>query len=129
MNRLRINGSFMTQPIVGSPSMEASIMAPLDETVDLVQMDGSRIVRLLADGAVSVPLPTGMTAVHVFYAKVVSGGSGATAVLTSAAGSAQAVPVDPIAILHSMTNPFTAIALTRPAGVDTTVEVFLGQKL
>lgn len=49
--------------------------------------------------------------------------------LTSADGAQQSVPVDGFLLLFAETHSYTAVDLTRPAGVQTTVQVFLGEKL
>lgn len=123
----RLSGSAETQPLVGSPSMVSSISAVLDEQIQLAQKDAARQVFLNADGPISVPLPTGITGVNVLHLKIISGSS-VVARLTSASGTTQSWPVDPLVILHTLTMPVTAIDLTRVAGVDTVVEIFLGQK-
>jgi hypothetical protein len=50
------------------------------------------------------------------------------ALVTTDYGTAQAIPIDPLLILHSTTDhPITALTLTRTAGNDTFVNVFAGQ--
>jgi hypothetical protein len=47
--------------------------------------------------------------------------------ITSADGSQQAVPVDSFLVLISLSVPFTAVDITREAGVETFVQTFIGQ--
>lgn len=48
--------------------------------------------------------------------------------ITSADGSTQSVPVDPLFVLLAGSVPVTAIDLTRLAGVNTNVTLFLGER-
>jgi len=117
-------GSWSSTPAVGSPSGIGSICAPLDEQLILTKKDYDTI-PLTVDSAVAVPFGGGVTSAHVVILKATGGKVRAR--LTSADGSAQAVPVDGFQLVISRTVPITAIDLTRTAGVDTTVDVFLGQ--
>lgn len=47
---------------------------------------------------------------------------------TSADGALQTLPIDQLLYIISKTVPFTAIDLTRLAGQDTKVKVFIGEK-
>ncbi len=48
--------------------------------------------------------------------------------LTSADGVQQSIPCDGELMITSRSVPFTAVDLTRVAGQETRVKVFLGQK-
>ncbi len=63
---------------------------------------------------------------HVVLIKTVGGKVRAR--LTSADGSQQSIPVDSFMVIVSESVPFTALDLTRVAGVTTTVKVLLGEK-
>ena len=81
-------------------------------------------VTLTSDAAYTVLLP--FTNAHVIQIKV-SGGE-VIARLTSSHGVAQVFGVDPYACIFAKTTPFTAITLTRPAGVECTAKIVLASK-
>lgn len=68
-------------------------------------------------GAVNVDIyPAGWTRVEMLYVKV-SGGT-VTLKVTSAAGSAQIVPVDTAVILWTSTQPITALTVSGTAEIE-----------
>ncbi len=48
--------------------------------------------------------------------------------ITTADGTAQVIPVDPLMIWFSESVPITALSITRVASTDTTVRLILGDK-
>ncbi len=79
---------------------------------------------LTSDAPVSVALGS-LAAAHVVILR--STGK-VRARLTSGDGAAQAIPVDPLLIQIASAVPVTAIDLTRLAGVNTEVDIFLGER-
>jgi hypothetical protein len=120
----RLLGSYSTQPAEpgsGLPGAEASI----DEIVSLAKAPLVAEYSLTGDSPVSVSLG-GLSNVGVLVIKATGGKVRAR--LTSADGSQQAVPVDSLLILTSLTVPITAIDLTRVAGISTVARVTLGER-
>lgn len=97
-------------------------MTPLDERM-ILQHKISDSLTLTTDGPVAMSLG-GIQNVHVLHLKA---SAPITARLTSASGSQQLVPVDPILIQHAFSVPFTAIDLIRSPGVLTDVNFFIGE--
>lgn len=121
---LTLNADMTVVPALGAPSGFPSLVFQLTEKLVLQNRVQERYV-LVADAPQAVAL-TGLTGAHVVVLRAL-GGHVAVA-LTSADGSAQVVPLDDWMALISRAVPFTALTLTRDPGVETTVEVFLGQK-
>lgn len=80
--------------------------------------------ELTDDSPVSVPLAA-LSRAHAVFVKTVGGKVRVR--LTSADGSSQAIPVDSMLLLISESVPFTAIDITRAAGVPVTVRVLLAE--
>lgn len=121
---LRLLGSYQTTPLLGPTSGVPTVDAPIDDTVQLTKKVALEYV-LDTDDPVSVSL-AGLTALSVLFVTVI--GSKVRVRITSADGATQAVPVDDLFMLISRSVPITAIDLTRAAaGVETTVNLFLGQ--
>lgn len=81
-----------------------------------------RVIPLTSDAAFIVAMD-GLTEINAID---IESDQPVTVVLTSAAGTAQSVPVESIRIV-SRAVPFTAISLVRVAGQATTVRLILGQ--
>ncbi len=82
------------------------------------------------DLLVDTPVPVQFGAVTNASVVIISTVNGAriTALITSADGVAQAIPVDDTLILICRSAPVTAIDLTRLPATATKVKVFLGEK-
>ena len=120
----RVAGSLSLAPSLGAVSGIRGSAIPLDELLYVEQQMQNTYV-LDGDSPVSVQFGT-LSAANAVFVKA----DGKVRVrLTSADGSQQSVPVDSVLLLTCQATGITAIDLTRVAGVDTTVEVFLGQKL
>lgn len=119
-----LQGSYSTKPTGGNPSGDPEVEALLSERVTL-QNKTLGLYDLSADAPVAVDFG-GLTNVNVLVIKTVGGK--ARVRVTSTDGSTQAIPVDSLLILHTKSVPITAIDLTREAGIDTTVRVFLGER-
>lgn len=122
---LKFTGDLMTTPAVGAPSGRASVRVPFDEVLSLTGALPVATYELTSDSPQAVAFG-GLADVAFVMVRLVSGGR-VRVRLTSAEGSAQAVPVDEFLILKSRRSPFTAMDLTRDAGVASVVEVFLGK--
>lgn len=120
----RVAGQITAEPTFGTPSGIPSAAIPLDETIRLEQVSQQSFV-LSSDSPVSVPFGS-MTDVNVLFVKC----SGKIRVrITSSDGSQQALPVDSVLLQISESVAVTAIDLTRVTGQETTVDVFIGQKV
>lgn len=115
-------GCYGTTP-TGAPNAQPSLSANV-----LVQASLARKVlsdhELTSDSPLSVPF-SGLTDAGVVIVHVVGGKVRLR--LTSADGASQAVPCDDLAFVVSRTVPFTALDITRVAGIPVTVTVFLGE--
>ena len=120
----RLSGSYSTTPTSGTPSGDPEVEALIEESVGLTSKTIG-VYALTVDTPVTVDFG-GLTNANVIAIRAVGGKVKAR--LTSADGSTQAVPVDPLLLSISKTVPVTAIDLTRVAGVATTVRVFLGER-
>ena len=120
----RLQGTMTAEPLLGVTSGIPALTIPLDETYQLDKVLPSQYT--LADSTVTDVSLGGLTAINLVWIKVV--GSKVRVRITSSDGSTQAIPVDTIFMLESQSIDITAIDLTLLlGGVETTVEVFLGQ--
>lgn len=115
MSTLAIQGS-----VVDLPS--GTIHRSFDDRVPCSPDPSERVISLTSDAAFAVNLD-GLTEVHVIS---LESDRPVTVLLTSTAGTAQALPVESTRIV-SRAVPFTAISLVRVAGQATTVRLILGQ--
>lgn len=120
----KLLGSYEFTPLTQPSSFAQSTTAPVSESVT-VSAKMSTDVTLTTDSPTVVPFG-GVTNAHIVILK--STGGKVRARVTSADGSAQAIPFDTYWILMSDSVPITAIDLTRVAGTETTVRVFLATK-
>jgi hypothetical protein len=118
-----LSGSYATTPLSGDISLAPSFVAPIDERVTLTNKLYQEY-SLDSDMPVSVAFG-GLTSANVVILK--AAGGKVRARITSADGSAQAVPFDSYWILMSLANPVTALDLTRTPATPITVQVFLGE--
>lgn len=119
----KLSGEFSSSTTAGDPSGELELSSIVEEAVSLANKAVGRY-DLTSDAEQSVNLG-GLSGVNVLVVKATGGK--VKVKLTSADGSAQAVPVDGFAILISRSVPFTAMSLTRVAGTETIVNLFMGQ--
>jgi hypothetical protein len=119
-----LSGDLGTTPAAGTPSGAFQLIATLDESATLAHKHEDDL-DLTVDTPVVVSFG-GVTNAHVVMLHATGGKVKAT--LTSADGTSQAVPVEPLLILMNRTVPVTAISLTRVATVATSVTVFLGER-
>lgn len=124
MDVFELTGSYSATPASGSdPEETADVIKALAESLLL---KGKLVARYaLASDSVQTVSLGGLTNVHVLILK--TSGKVRTR-LTSTDGSSQAIPVDSFLALVTESVAITAIDLTRVTGVDTVVQVFLGEK-
>lgn len=124
-DRFQLKGSYSTSVLSGSPlSGGAQVGAQLDEHLQLGKKAISEL-SLDGDAPVTVDL-CGMAVAHVVILR--TNARHVTARVTSADGTTQSIPVNPLAVIISKNVPVTALDLTRAPGVSTTVNVFLGER-
>lgn len=119
-----LTGTYQAVPPLNMPSGDPLITAPIDERQSLTLETAGQLL-LSVDGATALPFG-GLSSASVVCVKVTGGNCKLR--LTSAAGTAQVVPVDSFAVLMSGAEPFTAATVERPAGVNVFVKYFLGQR-
>lgn len=119
----RLQGTFQSIPILGSPSAQPRVESPISETAQLTNRELGQYT-LTSDSAQVVSLG-GLSEANVIIIKAVGGKIRVR--LTSADGSQQAIPVDSFLALISLTEPYTAIDITRTPATETIVSTFLGQ--
>ena len=124
MDTFTLTGAFETKPTSGSLSGVPSLVASLDERVQL-ENKSIQYFDLTGDAPVSVLFPTSFDC-NVLVVKV--DGGKARVRLTSSDGSTQSVPVDGFLVLMTYSVPITAIDLTRAPGVQVQVQVFMGDQ-
>jgi len=121
-----ITGSYTSKPAsVGTSSGAATIAAPLEVAVQLQRRTEVELV-LDSDSPVAVSIPSASAINAVVLTTV---GGKVRARFTSSDGSTQAVPVDPLAVVVSESVDITALDITRVAGQETRVRVFLGERV
>jgi len=119
-----LEGSYSSRPTSGNPSGNPEVEAPISERITLNNKTVG-YYELTSDSPVNVDLG-GLSSVNVLVIKTVGGK--ARVRITSSDGSTQAVPVDSFFVLITKSVAVTAIDLTRVAGIDTNVRVFLGER-
>lgn len=121
----QLAGSLSTTPQPQTP-LGASAVAtlPINEQLYLKHKSLDTL-DLEADSVTPLPFG-GVTNAHVLHLRAVGGPVRVR--LTSSDGTTQALTADPLITVISSSVPFTAIDLTRSAGVDTSVSYFLGEQ-
>jgi hypothetical protein len=121
----RLSGEFSAAPATFELGIQQApeFLAPLLHSLYLVRRLNT-VAVLSGDSPVAVNFGS-LSGAHVL---ILQSTSKVRARLTSSDGSAQAVPVDPLAILLTLAVPVTALDLTRLTGVNTEVNVFLGER-
>lgn len=121
-----INAQIGTQPNTGSPTGVAYATTPICLTRQLALRTLYEL-ELTTDSPVAIQFGS-VTAANTVNMNVFQGqGNAVTAAVTWANGTGQTIPFDPLLLLQSDSQPITAITLTRTPGVDTIIEIFLGQ--
>lgn len=121
----RLQGTYSSEPSSAScGSTAATVYGLLSEVVGLTNKS-VWASTLAADAPAAVNLG-GLSNVHVLVLRAVGGKVRVR--LTSTDGSQQSVPVDGLLVVVSLSVPITAIDVTRVAGVETQVDVFMGER-
>lgn len=103
-----------------------------DPTIDMALAETAALLRKsVASFQLTSDSPAVVAFGPVVNARVVviktKGGGPVTALITSGAGVAQAVPVDSLWVCFTAGNPVTAISLVRTPASLTEVRVYLGE--
>lgn len=122
---LQLSGSYALTPPSYPPSSQQQIGSPIQQT-NYVQRWNAQNMDLLTDAATDIPLPGGATQIHFLYVAV-QGGAPIDLQLTSADGSLQVVPCDPLTIMYFNNRPVTAVKAVRSPGVQATLTYLLAQ--
>jgi hypothetical protein len=119
----RLAGEYSSAPTVELPPGLIAVAARINEHVLLNQ---KITIEYTLTGDTPVPVSFGSLA-SVSVLVIRATGGKVRVRITSADGNDQAIPADPWLILLAGSVPITAIDLTRVAGVQTSVEAFLGE--
>lgn len=120
-----ITGNFVAVPLLGDSQGFITCSSKFEENVQVNSATGR--YSLSDDAAVDVEFPAGITAANVLMISAVGGVVTARVTWSTSSTSTQAVPVDPMLHLISRTEDITAITLQRSPGIETFVEVYIGQ--
>lgn len=101
---------------------DGSVARTYDVRVPVSPAPSERLITLASDATFAVSLD-GATEINVLY---VEADFPVTVVVTSAAGTAQSIPVEFLHVV-SRERPITAVSLIRAAGQATSVRLILGQ--
>lgn len=119
-----LTGDGSSKPQQGNPSGQANIVIPFSEKLALAYSLSTGFT-LDSNSPQAVNLGT-LTGVNVLVVKTIGGKVRVR--ITSADGTDAEIPCDPILILMNRAVDITAIDITRVAGVQTQVLIFMGQK-
>lgn len=119
----KLIGGYSVTPLGSALSFAPLMEATINEPKSIKAKQVSEQV-LAADAPVAVDFG-GVVNAHVVILKATGK---VRARVTSADGAAQSIPFDTYLILMSDSVPVTAVDLTRVAGAETTVRVFLAEK-
>jgi hypothetical protein len=117
MSTLVIQGTVLELPAGG-------VGKPFDKRLALARDAEIRTFTLTSDSPVAVSLDgwTGLNAIHL------ESDTKITALITSADGTAQAIPVDDLLSWICRAVPITGLSLQRVSGQNAIVKLTLGQK-
>lgn len=122
---LQLTGAYTLTPPSYPPSSAQQVGSPIGQT-NYVKRWSAQTVDVTSDAATSIPLPGGSSQVHFVYVAV-QGGSPVDLLLTSADGTSQVVPCDPLAIVYCNNRPVTAISVVRTPGVLATLTYLIAE--
>lgn len=123
--RLDASGARRVVPTAADDDGISTVVIPTDSSVVFEQIDAVGEYDLTSDAPVSINLSGVSTTVNFIVLRVKGGY--VKAALTSDLGVANFY-VEPRLELRSDNNPYTALTLTRPVGVEVTVNVFVGKR-
>jgi hypothetical protein len=119
-----LTGAWTLTPASGYPSLDPSVSTAINESVQLTAKQVGDLA-LTSDSPIDVDFG-GVTNANVVVLKAVGGPC--TLTVTWANGTSQTVPFDSAFIDISLTNPITAMTITRQPATLTYVRVMLGQQ-
>ncbi len=121
---LSLDGTVITTPTLGSPSGIPTLTVPLSQQMSLVNKSIQQF-DLTTDAPVTVDLSALDQANFLLIQTV--GGKVTAGITSDLDPSRQKVPVDPLLIQFYQSGSISALDLTRQAGVETNVYVFIGE--
>lgn len=120
----RLQGAYSSTPLMGSPSGQPTVSAPVDETCQIINQQIAQYT-LASDANVAVGFG-GCESVNVLVVKAIG-----AAVLVEidyvGDGSYQSVKVDSFLSLICLSEAILAIRISRLDTIETSVRLFLGQ--
>ena len=119
-----LTGAWTLTPASGYPSLDPSVSTTIDETVQLIAKQVGDLT-LASDSPIAVDFG-GVTNANVVVLKAIGGPCVLS--VTWANGTSQTIPFDSAFINISLTNPITAMTITRQPATLTYVRVMLGQQ-
>lgn len=123
--RMEASGARRAVPTSADDDGISTIIIPTDSSVVFEQLVAAGEFDLTSDSPVTIDLSAVSSTVNYLVLRVKGGYVKAT--LTSGLGAAP-LYVEPRLELRSDNNAYTALTLTRPVGVEVTVNVFLGRR-
>lgn len=123
--RMEAMGSRRVVPTTADADGIVAALIPSDSSVVFEQIMGAGEYDLTSDAPVTIDLSAVSATVNYIVIRVKGGYCKAT--LTSSLGTAQLF-VEPRLELRSDNNPYTALTLQRPIGVEVTVNIFVGKR-
>jgi len=119
----KLLGGYTVTPLGSALSFAPIFEAVIDEPKTIKSKQVSEQI-LITDAPASIAFG-GVVNAHIVVLKATGK---VKALITSADGTAQAVPFDTYLILMNDSVPLTAITLTRVTTIETTVRIFLAEK-
>ena len=123
--RLEASGARRVVPTAADDDGISTVVIPTDSSVVFEQIYAAGEFDLTSDAPVSINLGAVSATVNFIVIRVKGGYVKVD--LTSTLGMASLF-VEPRIELRSDNNPYTVLTLTRPVGVEVTVNVFVGKR-
>ncbi len=119
---LELQAALTTTPTIGNPSGVPAITIPVQLELSIVNKSIQQF-DMTTDSPYSLDLSSFPNGVNVVQIQTLGGR--VTAAISSEKGAGQLVPVDPFYFQCDQAGSISTIDLTRDAGVETNVYVFL----
>ena len=123
--RLEASGARRVVPTAADDDGISTVVIPTDSSVVFEQIYAAGEFDLTSDAPVSINLGAVSATINFIVVRVKGGYVKVD--LTSTLGMASLF-VEPRIELRSDNNPYTVLTLTRPVGVEVTVNVFVGKR-
>lgn len=120
---LTFNGSYTLATPAFPPSSAQQVLSPFSQTNYLAYWSANSL-DLTVNTAVALPMGNVAAANFIYICAV---GGKVMVRITSADGTTQSIPVDPLLILYCASVPVTAIDITRVVGTPTTITYLIAQ--